>query len=146
MSLKQEILEATKIAMKSRAKQDLIVLRGVSAAFKQIEIDEQKELSDSEQLAVIDKLVKQRKDSEKQFRDAGRNDLADKEHSEQELLNKFLPEPLTNTEISELIDSTIAKVPETGMAAMGKIISIIKPKIQGRADIGIVSKIIKDKL
>lgn len=146
MSLKETIMTATKAAMKSGDKSRLVVLRGFSAAIKQREIDEQIELSDAEQLAVLDKQIKQRKDSESQFRDANREDLADKEAYEISVLSEFLPKQLDESEIVAIIDAAIAEVGQTGMAAMGKIMGVVKPQVQGKADIGQVSQLVKSKL
>ncbi len=146
MSLKSEVMAATKVAMKEKDKDTLVVLRSFSAAVKQREIDEQTELSDAEQLAVLDKLIKQRKDSEAQFRDAGRDDLADKEANEIVVLSAFLPKQLTEDEIIEIIDSAISEVDGEGMAIMGKVMAIVKPKVQGKADMGKVSQLVKSKL
>ncbi len=146
MSLKSEVMAATKVAMKAKDKARLVVLRGFSAAMKQREIDEQIELNDAEQLAVLDKLIKQRKDSEAQFRDAGRDDLADKEASEIEILSAFLPKPLSDDEVMAIIDSAIAEVDGQGMAIMGKVMAIVKPQVQGKADVGKVSGLVKAKL
>lgn len=146
MSLKAQVMAATKDAMKAKEKDRLTVLRGFSAAIKQREIDEQIELDDSEQLAVLDKQIKQRKDAESQFRDAGRDDLADKEANEIVILSVFLPKQLDEAEITAMIDAAIAEVGETGMAAMGKIMGIVKPQVQGKADMGQVSQLVKSKL
>lgn len=146
MSLKNEVMAATKAAMKAKDKARLVVLRGFSAAIKQREIDEQIELDDAEQLAVLDKLIKQRKDSESQFRDAGRDDLADKEANEIEILSAFLPKPLDEAEVMSIIDAAIAEVDGSGMAIMGKVMAIVKPQVQGKADMGKVSQWVKAKL
>lgn len=146
MSLKNEVMAATKAAMKAKDKARLVVLRGFSAAIKQREIDEQIELDDAEQLAVLDKLIKQRKDSESQFRDAGRDDLADKEANEIEILSAFLPKPLGEAEVMSIIDAAIAEVDGSGMAIMGKVMAIVKPQVQGKADMGKVSQWVKAKL
>ncbi len=146
MSLKSDVLNATKIAMKKKDKARLTVLRSFSAAVKQREIDEQLSLDDAEQLAVLDKLIKQRKDSESQFRDAGREDLADKEAYELEVLCEFLPKQLDEQEIADIVDKAIAEVDKVGMAAMGDVMAIVKPQVQGRADVGGVSQLVKSKL
>lgn len=146
MSLKKIITDATKVAMKAKDRPRLTVLRSFSAAIKQREVDERIELSEAEQLAVLDKLIKQRKDSESQFRDAGRDDLADKEASEIAVLSEFLPKQLDEKEIVDIIESAIAEVDESGMAAMGKIMAIVKPQVQGKADMGKVSQLVKSKL
>ncbi len=146
MSLKAEVMAATKVAMKAKDKASLIVLRGLSAAIKQREIDEQIELSDSEQLAVLNKAIKQRKDAKSQFHDAGREDLADKEAAEIAVLATFLPKQLDDSEIAAIVDAAIAEVGETGMAVMGKVMAIVKPQVQGKADMGRVSQLVKSKL
>lgn len=139
-------MTATKVAMKAKDKPRLTVLRGVSAAIKQREVDERVELSDAEQLSVLDKQIKQRKDSESQFRDAGRDDLADKEAFEIGVLSEFLPQQLGEAEIAELIEAAINEVGESGMAAMGKVMALLKPQVQGKADMGQVSQLVKSKL
>ncbi len=146
MSLKAEILQATKVAMKEKDKLRLTVLRGFSAALKQVEIDSQITLSDSEELAILDKLIKQRKDSESQFRDAGRTDLADKEAMELAILSEFLPKQLEETEIVAIIDEAISSVDARGMAAMGQVMALVKPQVLGKADVGKVSQLVKSKL
>ncbi len=146
MSLKKAVLDATKVAMKEKDKLRLTVLRSFSAAIKQQEIDKQIELDESGQLAVLDKLIKQRKDSESQFRDAGREDLADKEASEIAVLSEFLPKQLDESEIDAIVSKAIAEVGESGMSAMGKVMAIVKPQVQGKADVGKVSQLVKSKL
>lgn len=146
MSLKIKIMAATKTAMKAKAKNRLTVLRGFSAAIKQREIDEQIELDEIALLAVLDKQIKQRKESLKQFRAAGREDLADKEAEEISILSAFLPEPLKEDEVLAIIDKALADVGETGLSAMGKVMGLVKPQVQGRADMGQVSRLIKSKL
>ncbi len=146
MSLKSDVLDAIKLAMKEKDKARLTVLRSFSAAVKQREIDEQTSLDDAGQLAVLDKLIKQRKDSESQFRDAGREDLADKEAYELEVLSEFLPKQLDDQEIANIVDKAIVQVGKTGMAAMGGVMAIVKPQVQGRADMGRVSQLVKSKL
>lgn len=146
MSLKNELMAAIKVAMKVKDKERLVVLRGFSAAIKQREIDEQIELDDAQQLAVLDKLIKQRKDSEIQFRDAGRDDLADKEADEINMLSVFLPKPLDEVQIMAIIEAAIAKTDGSGMAIMGQVMAVVKPQVQGRADMAKVSQWVKEKL
>lgn len=146
MSLKETLSAATKVAMKKRDKSRLTVLRSFSAAIKQREIDEQIELNDAEQLAVLDKLIKQRKDSQSQFRDAGRDDLADNEAAEIAILSEFLPQQLDDGEIAKIIEQAIEEVGESGMSAMGKVMALVKPQVQGKADMGKVSQLVKSKL
>lgn len=146
MSLKATIMAATKVAMKDKDKARLLVLRSFSAAVKQREIDEQITLDDAGQLAVLDKLIKQRKDSEQQFRQANRDDLADKEAAEIAVLSEFLPAQLSEAEIGDIVTAAIAEVGESGMAAMGKVMAIVKPQVQGKADMGVVSQQVKARL
>ncbi len=149
MPLKKAVLEETKAAMKSGDKARLTVLRGFSAAIKQREIDERVTLSEAEQLSVLDKQIKQRKDSESQFREANRDDLADKEAFEIKVLSAFLPKQLDESEMLAIVERAIADVAEsgqTGMAAMGKVMALVKPQVQGKADMGKVSRLVKAKL
>lgn len=139
-------MAATKVAMKDKDKARLLVLRSFSAAVKQREIDEQITLDDAGQLAVLDKLIKQRKDSEQQFRQANRDDLADKEAAEIAVLSEFLPAQLSEAEIGDIVTVAIAEVGESGMAAMGKVMAIVKPQVQGKADMGVVSQQVKARL
>lgn len=146
MSIKAQLAESTKSAMKSGEKQKLLVLRMVNAAVKQREVDERIELNDAETLAVIDKMVKQRKDALQQFKDAGRDDLADKEAFEIDVIQAFLPKQLDEDELLALVTAAIAEVGENGMQAMGKVMAILKPKVAGRADMGALSQLVKSKL
>lgn len=118
----------------------------VNAAVKQREVDERIELNDAETLAVIDKMVKQRKDALQQFKDAGRDDLADKEAFEIDVIQAFLPKQLDEDELLALVTAAIAEVGENGMQAMGKVMAILKPKVAGRADMGALSQLVKSKL
>lgn len=135
-----------KVAMKARAKQRLGVIRLMQSEFKRIEVDERIELDDARVLAVLDKMVKQRRDSVKQYEDAGRQELADQETFEIGVIGEFLPRALTPEEVSELIEDALDQVEATGMKAMGQVMAILKPKIQGRADIGKISSLLKAKL
>ena len=135
-----------KNAMRAKAKERLLVIRGVLAAIKQREIDERIELDDTQVLLVLDKLVKQRRDSEQQFRDADRVDLADKEASEMKILQEFLPTALTESEIVQMIDEAVSTTGAESMKDMGKVMAIIKSKAQGRADMSQISSLIKQKL
>jgi uncharacterized protein YqeY len=132
--------------MKARAKQRLGVIRLMQSEFKRIEVDERIELDDARVLAVLDKMVKQRRDSVKQYEDAGRQELADQETFEIGVIGEFLPRALTPEEVSELIEDALDQVEATGMKAMGQVMAILKPKLQGRADIGKVSSLLKAKL
>ncbi len=132
--------------MKEKDKARLTVLRSYTAAIKQREIDEQITLDDTGQLAVLDKLIKQRKDSESQFRDANRADLADKEAYEIAVLSEFLPQPLSDDEIMAIIEDAITESGAENISAMGRVMNLIKPRVQGRADMATISQLVKAKL
>ena len=146
MSLLAQLKDAQKDAMRAKDKPRLGAIRMVLAAVKQKEIDEQVTLGDAEITSVLVKLVKQRKDSETQYRDAGREDLAEVEANEIKVLEAFLPKPLTEEEILTLIDECIATSGATGMQDMGKVMGLLKAKAEGRADMGKLSGLIKQKL
>ena len=133
-------------AMKARNKPRLGAIRLVLAAIKQREVDEKITLSDDDVLVVLTKMVKQRRDSVAQYEAAGRQDLADIEHAEISVLAEFMPQPLSEDEISALLDDAIAATGAANMQDMGKVMGVLKPQIQGRADMGIVSKLVKIKL
>ena len=144
--IKAQIAEAVKDAMRAKDKQRLGVLRIMMSEFKRIEVDERIELDDSRVLAVLDKQVKQRRDSAKQFADAGRQELCDQENFEISVIQEFLPSSLSSDEISQIIKEAIAETGAEGMRDMGKVMAIVKPQVQGRADVGDVSKLVKDQL
>ena len=135
-----------KAAMKARAKERLATIRLIQAEFKRVEVDERIDIDDSRALSILDKMVKQRRDSSTQYRDAGREELAVKEDAEIAVIQEFLPEQLSTGDIEALIDEALAGIDATGMAAMGPLMGAIKPKLQGRADMGEVSKLVKAKL
>lgn len=141
-----QIKAAMKDAMRAKQKERLAVIRMMQAEFKRIEVDERIELDDARVLAVLDKMTKQRKDSETQFKDAGREELAEQERFEITVIADFLPQPLTAEEIDGLVAEAIASSGAAGMQDMGKVMGILKPQLQGRADMGQVSKLIKGKL
>ena len=145
-SLKDSLTEAMKDAMRAKDKKRLGVIRLALAAFKQIEVDERIELDAARSLATLDKMVKQRRDSISQFEAADRNDLADIEKYEITVIQEFLPQALSPEEINAIISSALADTGAQTMADMGKVMGIVKPKVQGRADVGAVSKMIKDQL
>ncbi|MCB1614943.1 MAG: GatB/YqeY domain-containing protein [Pseudomonadales bacterium] len=145
-SLKAAITESMKTAMRNKDKDRLAVIRLIQADIKRIEVDERIELDDARVLAVLDKMVKQRRDSITQFSNAGRMDLADKESYEVSVIQAFLPSPLTDAEIAKLVDDAITESGASGMQDMGKVMGLIKPKAQGRADMGAISGIIKQRL
>mgnify|MGYP001442277709 CR=1 FL=1 len=145
-SLSETIRAAMKAAMKARDKQRLGTIRLIQAEFKRIEVDERIEVDDARALAVLDKMVKQRRDSAQQFTDAGRTELADVENAEIAVLQEFLPAQLTEDEIIAMIDEAIAASGATGMQAMGPVMGQLKPKLAGRADMGKVSGLVKSRL
>ncbi len=145
-TLKAQLTDAMKDAMRAKDKARLGVLRMALAAIKQIEVDERIELDDARTLALLDKLIKQRKDSAKQYGDAGRTDLADVEEAEIKVLQEFLPAALSDAEIDALIEEAIASTGASSMRDMGAVMNILKPQMQGRADMGAVSGKIKARL
>ncbi len=146
MTLKDQILDDLKDAMRARDKKKLDALRLISAAIKQIEVDERIEIDDARMLIILDKLAKQRNESISQFRAAGRDELAAQEEFELGLINQYLPEPLSETEIASLVEQAIQSTGAAKMADMGKVMAELKPKLQGRADMSKVSALIKARL
>ena len=144
--LSQGIREDMKAAMKAGEKRRLGVIRLILAAIKQREVDERIELDDTQTLAVLDKMVKQRRDSIEQFEKAGRNELAEQESFEIEVLQGYMPEALGEGEIDALIAEAIAGTGAASLRDMGKVMGQLKPKIQGRADMGAVSALVKRRL
>ena len=145
-TLKSQITEVLKATMRAKEMSKLTVIRSLQAAIKQIEVDERKELDDAQVLAVIEKQIKQRKESIKAFEGAGREDLASKEQAEVEVLSQFLPEAMTEEELDSLIAQTIEAQQATSMKDMGKVMNSLRPLIAGRADPAQVSAKIKAKL
>lgn len=146
MTLKQRIQDDTKDAMRSKDQRKLGVLRLLQAAIKQREVDERITLDDTQILAVIDKMLKQRRDSIDQFQSAGRTDLVDQEAFEMQILEVYLPEQLKPEEVSKLIQDAIKESGANSIKDMGKVMAILKPKLQGRADLAQASKQIKESL
>ncbi|WMC11012.1 GatB/YqeY domain-containing protein [Oceanimonas pelagia] len=146
MSLKDQLSAQQKDAMRAKDKARLGTLRMLMAEIKQKEIDSRETLDDDGIIAVITKMVKQRKDAASQFEQAGRQELADGERQEIAVLQEFLPQPLTEDELDTLLTQAIADTGATGMQDMGKVMTALKPQIQGRADMGKVSATIKAKL
>lgn len=144
--LKQDIQADMKAAMKGGDKPRLAAVRLILAAIKQREVDERIELNDEQVLAVLDKMVKQRRDSIAQYEEAGREDLAQQERYEVDVLQAYLPEALSEQEVADLIDQAIAETGASSMKDMGKLMGWLKPKLQGRADMGAVSGLVKQKL
>lgn len=145
-AIKERLNDAVKEAMKAKDKDRLTVLRMATSALKQIEVDERIELDDSRVLAVIEKLIKQRKESIEQFTKGGRDDLANKERAEIVVLQEFLPEALSPAELEQIIRDTIAETGAQSAKDMGKVMNAIKPKVQGRADMSVLSQQIKSLL
>ncbi len=146
MSLKDQLKDQQKLAMLARDKARLGTIRLLMAEIKQREVDSRIELNDEDILAVVTKMVKQRRDSISQFEAAGRQDLADKESAEIVVLQEFLPQQLAADEIAALIEQAITESGAAVMADMGKVMAVLKPKIQGRADVGAVSAQVKTRL
>ncbi len=144
--LNDSIRAAMKVAMKAKDKPRLTTIRLMLADFKRIEVDERIELDDARVLAVLDKMVKQRRDSAQQYSDANRPELADQENYEIGVIQEFLPEQLSEAEITAMIDEALASTDATGMQAMGPVMGQLKPKLQGRADMGQVSQLVKQRL
>ncbi|GAC23169.1 MAG: glutamyl-tRNA amidotransferase [Alteromonadaceae bacterium] len=146
MSLLDDLKNAQKDAMRAKDKVRLGTIRMALAAVKQREIDERIELNDSDVIALLTKMVKQRKDAASQFEQANRQDLVDVELAEIDILHTFLPQPLSEEEVSTLIDQAMVETQASGMQDMGKVMAWLKPKVQGRADMGKLSGQIKAKL
>ena len=144
--LKTRIQEEMKAAMKGGDKKRLGVTRLILAAVKQREVDERIELSDDQVLAVLDKMVKQRRDSVSQYEQAGRTELAEQETYEIGVIQEYLPSALDENEIAALIDEAIATTGAASVKDMGKVMGLVKPQLQGRADMGQVSALVKGKL
>lgn len=146
MTFKARIIEDMKSAMRAKEKKLLGTIRLLTAAIKQVEVDERRDLSDDDVLAIVIKMVKQRKDSAKQYQDAGRQDLADQEIYEIGVLEKYLPEQLSASELEELIQKAISATGAQGMQDMGKVMGMLRPQVAGKADMGQLSQKIKDLL
>ncbi len=144
--LKQCINEDVKLAMRAKEKDRLVALRMIMAAIKQKEVDERIQLDDTQVLTVLDKMAKQRRDSIEQYQKAGRNDLVEKENFDLSIVQAYLPTPLSDDKISELIKNAIAETGATSMKDMGKVMSILKPQVQGRTDMGKLSGLVKQQL
>ena len=146
MPLKDRIQQAVKDAMRGGDKRRLGTLRLVTAAIKQREVDERIELDDAQVLQVLDKMGKQRRESLDQYRKAARDDLAEQEEYELGVLQEFLPEPLSDTAIDALIEAAVNETGAASIKDMGKVMGILRPQLQGRADMGAVSARIKARL
>lgn len=146
MSLKDQLTTDMKAAMKGGDKQTLGVIRLVNAAIKQREVDERIELDDAQVVAVLDKMVKQRRDSVAQYEAAGREDLAQVERDEITVIERYLPAKMDEAAISAEIEAAVAATGAAGPADMGKLMGVLKPKLAGKADMGLVSKLVKQRL
>jgi uncharacterized protein YqeY len=146
MSLKDRILQDVKDAMRAKDKPRLATIRLITAAIKQKEVDDRIEVDDAQVLTLLDKMCKQRRESISQFEKAGRDDLIAQEVSELEIIQTYLPEQLSEDEIAALIDAAMAATGAASIKDMGKVMGQLKPRLQGRADMGAVSALIKAKL
>jgi uncharacterized protein YqeY len=144
--VKTEIESAVKDAMRARDKQRLGTLRLIMSEFKRIEVDERIELDDARVLTVLDKMTKQRRDSLEQFEKAGRTDLAEQESFELGVIAEYMPEALSEAEIESLVDAGIGETGAASMQDMGQLMAVLRPQLQGRADMGLVSKLVKSRL
>lgn len=145
-SLKNRITEAMKQAMRAKDKARLSTIRLILAEFKRIEVDERIELDDPRALSVLDKMCKQRRDAITQFATADRQDLVDQEESELKVITEFMPAALSDNEIDDLVSEAIQQTNASSMQDMGKVMGKLKPQLQGRADMSVVSKRVKTKL
>ena len=146
MAIKEQLSEDIKAAMRARDSERLSTLRLVSAAIKQKEVDERVSLDDAAVLSVLEKMIKQRKDSIAQFQAGGRQDLVDKEQAELAVLAAYMPEQMSESEVAAAVVASIAAVGASGPQDMGKVMSALKPGLAGKADMGLVSKLLKEKL
>lgn len=144
--LRKTITAAVKDAMRAKDKPRLGVLRTMQSEFKRIEVDERIELDDARVLVVLDKMLKQRKDSSQQYRAAERADLADVEDMESAIIQGFLPTALSDEELDQIVSAAITESGAESARDMGKVMAIVKPQVQGRGDMGAVSQLVKAKL
>ena len=145
-ALKNRLTEEMKTAMRNKDKERLGTVRMILAAIKQVEVDERVEVSDERVLAILDKMAKQRRDAATQYRDAGREDLASQEEAELVIIQDFLPTALTGQELDAMIADAISQTGAAGPNDMGQVMGKLKPQVQGRADMGQVSKKVRDAL
>ena len=146
MSLKTQLTEDMKTAMRAKDQVSLSTIRLINAAIKQFEVDERTEADDAKVISILTKMVKQRKDSAKIYTEASRQDLADKENAEIEILNRYLPQMMSAEEIKTVVEATIAETGASGMADMGKVMGVLKTRLTGKADMGEVNKVLKTAL
>ncbi|KRW80602.1 GatB/YqeY domain-containing protein [Marinobacter sp. P4B1] len=145
-SLKEQLGNAVKDAMRNKEKDRLVTLRMAQAAVKQIEIDERRELGDDDVLKVLDKMLKQRRDAASQYEEAGRGELADKERSEMAIIEEFMPAALSEEELEGLIRAAISTTGAKGMQDMGNVMNELRPQVTGRVDMGQLSKMVRAAL
>ena len=146
MSLKTQLTEDMKTAMRAKDQVSLSTIRLINAAIKQFEVDERTEADDAKVISILTKMVKQRKDSAKIYTEAGRQDLADKENAEIEILNRYLPQMMSAEEIKTVVEAVIAETGASGMADMGKVMGVLKTRLASKADMGEVNKVLKAAL
>jgi len=145
-TLKPKITDDMKTAMRAKDKQRLGVIRLIQAAIKQREVDERISLDDKEVIIVLDKMLKQRRDSLAQYKKAERQDLAEQESFEIKLIQNYMPQPLSESELAELIETALTEIGATSIKELGKVMSYLKPKVQGRADMRALSTNLKKRL
>ncbi|HHX2534528.1 TPA: GatB/YqeY domain-containing protein [Neisseria subflava] len=146
MSLKTQLTEDMKTAMRAKDQVSLSTIRLINAAIKQFEVDERTEADDAKVVSILTKMVKQRKDSAKIYTEVGRQDLADKENAEIEILNRYLPQMMSAEEIKTAVEAAVAETGASGMADMGKVMGVLKTRLAGKADMGEVNKVLKAAL
>lgn len=145
-SLKQQLTADMKSAMKAKDKQRLTTIRLILSALKQVEVDERIEVDDERLIIILDKMAKQRRESISQYEQAGREDLAEIEQSELDIIKAYLPAALSQQEIAQLVEQAITATSASSMKEMGKVMAMLKPQLQGRADMSQVSQLIKSQL
>ncbi len=146
MSLKSRVVEDMKTAMRAKDSARLSTVRLLLAAMKQKEVDERVELADADVLAILEKMIKQRRESIAQFEKGARQDLADKEKAEIEVLSAYLPQKMGDAEVQQAVAAAISESGASGIKDMGKVMALLKPRLAGRADMGAVSGLVKSKL
>lgn len=145
-TLVESVKEAVKEAMRAKEKERLQALRLITAEFKRVEVDERIDIDDARALAILDKMTKQRRDSIAQYQAAGRDELAAVEQFEIDVINAFLPEALSEAELAKLVADAVTQSGAAGMQDMAKVMGILKPQVQGRADMAQISKLVKAQL
>ncbi|MFD1382016.1 GatB/YqeY domain-containing protein [Rhodanobacter aciditrophus] len=141
--LKKQISDALKTSMRAKEKERVTIMRTIQAEIKRVEVDERIDVDDARVLVILDKMVKQRKDSYQQFMDGGREDLAETEKKEMDVIAEFLPQPLSDEEVTAIVKAAIEETGASSMQQMGAVMAIVKPQVQGRGDMSVVSKQVK---